>query len=241
MDIWVSETIGTFILVAFGDGVVAGVLLRRSKAENGGWLLICVAWGLAVAMAVYAVGQYSGAHINAAVTTGLAIAGVTEWKDVPQYYAGEFLGAFLGAVAVYVAYYAHWKDTSDPGAKLAVFCTGPAVRNYVANLLSEIIATFMLVTGVLYLIATPEAGAGTALFPLIVGLLVAVIGMGFGGPTGFAINPNRDLGPRIAHFVLPIPGKGGSDWAYAWIPVVGPLVGGTLAAWTFNWLFPPIA
>jgi len=238
MNIFTSETIGTAILILFGDGVVAGVLLNRSKAQNSGWIVITFGWGMAVAIAVYAVGQFSGAHINAAVTIGLAVDGLTPWRDVPQYLAGEFFGAFLGGVLVWLAYLPHWKETEDPGLKLAVFSTGPAIRNYAANLLTEIIGTFALLFGVLA-IANSE-GISSGLVALMIGLLVFAIGLSLGGPTGYAINPNRDLGPRIAHFVLPIAGKGDSDWAYAWIPVVGPIAGGILGALTYKWLFPAV-
>ena len=211
MSIFGAETIGTAILILLGDGVVAGVLLNKSKAQNAGWVVITFAWGLAVMTAVFAVGQFSGAHLNPAVTIGNAVIGNTEWGDVPAYLAGEFAGAFIGAVLVYLAYLPHWAETEDPGLKLAVFSTGPAIRNYPANLITEVIGTFVLVFGILAFLAN-EATAGDALVPLLVGLLVVVIGMSLGGPTGYAINPARDLGPRIAHALLPIAGKGPSDW-----------------------------
>jgi glycerol uptake facilitator protein len=232
-----AETIGTAILILFGDGVVAGVLLNRSKAQNAGWIVITFGWGLAVAFAVFAVGQYSGAHLNPAVTVGLAIVGSTDWSDTPKYFVGEFLGAFTGAVLVYLAYLPHWAETEDPGLKLAVFSTGPAIRNYPMNLVTEVIGTFILVFGINAFLAT-KATAGDPLFPLIVGFLVLGIGLSLGGPTGYAINPARDLGPRIAHAVLPIAGKGPSDWGYAWVPVVGPLIGGVLGAVAFNVFYP---
>jgi glycerol uptake facilitator protein len=234
MDIFLAETIGTGILIILGDGVVAGVLLARSKAQNSGWIVITMGWGLAVAIAVYAVGAISGAHLNPAVTLGFAINGVIEWGDVPVYLGGEFLGAFIGAVLVWLHYLPHWAATDDPGLKLAVFSTGPAIRNTTANLISEIIGTFVLVFGVL---AVAVAGTSAPITPLIVGFLVVAIGLSLGGPTGYAINPARDLGPRIAHAVLPIAGKGTSDWEYSWIPVVGPLVGGAIAAVAYTALF----
>jgi glycerol uptake facilitator protein len=234
MDIFLAETIGTGILIILGDGVVAGVLLARSKAQNSGWIVITMGWGLAVAIAVYAVGAISGAHINPAVTLGFAINGVIEWSDVPLYLAGEFLGAFIGAVLVWLHYLPHWAATDDPGLKLAVFSTGPAIRNTTANLISEIIGTFVLVFAVL---AVAVAGTSAPITPLIVGFLVVAIGLSLGGPTGYAINPARDLGPRIAHAVLPIAGKGTSDWEYSWIPVVGPLIGGAIAAVAYTALF----
>jgi glycerol uptake facilitator protein len=233
-----AETIGTAILIILGDGVVAGVLLNRSKAQNSGWIVITTGWALAVAVGVYAIGGLTGAHLNPAVTIGLAAIGATPWDLVPYYLVGEFLGAFIGAVIVFLHYLPHWGVTEDPGLKLAVFSTGPAVRNTTANLLSEIIGTFMLVFGVLAITAN-EIAPGLA--ALLIGFLVWSIGLSLGGPTGYAINPARDLGPRIAHAVLPIAGKGDSDWGYSWIPVVGPIIGGVLAALAFqstftNWL-----
>lgn len=239
MNIFTAEVVGTAILILFGDGVVANVLLNRSKAQNAGWIVITFGWGLAVALAVFAVFQFSGAHINPAVTIGLWSVGLVEAADVPIYLAGEFVGAFIGAVLVYLAFLPHWRDTEDPGLKLAVFSTGPAIRNYAANLVTEIIGTFILVFGVLALVNS--AGVlETGLFPLLVGLLVLAIGLSLGGPTGYAINPARDLGPRIAHAVLPIAGKGHSDWAYSWVPVVGPIVGGILGGLTYQVLFPQL-
>jgi glycerol uptake facilitator protein len=232
--IMVAETIGTAILIILGDGVVAGVLLTRSKAQNAGWIVITTGWALAVAVGVYAIGGLTGAHLNPAVTIGLASIGSTDWGLVPWYLAGEFLGAFIGAVIVWLHYLPHWSITEDPGLKLAVFSTGPAVRNMTSNLISEIIGTFMLVFGVLA-ITSNELGAGLA--ALLVGFLVWGIGLSLGGPTGYAINPARDLGPRIAHAVLPIAGKGSSDWEYSWIPVVGPIIGGVLGALAYQAFF----
>lgn len=241
MDIYLAEFVGTAILILLGDGVVAGVLLKDSKAENSGWIVITLAWGLAVAMAVYAVGRVSGAHINPAVTLGLASIGEFPWRDVPGYLIAQLLGAFVGASLVYAHYLPHWGITEDPGLKLAVFSTGPAVRNYPANFVSEFIGTFLLVFVILGIGANAGEVSGdggidlAALFstgfaPLFVGLLVVVIGLSLGGTTGYAINPARDLGPRIAHAILPIPGKGSSDWAYSWIPILGPVAGGIVGA-----------
>jgi glycerol uptake facilitator len=230
-----AEVIGTAILILLGDGVVAAVLLAQSKAQNSGWIVITFGWGMAVAMAVYAVGQFSGAHLNPAVTLGFALEGTTDWSDVPTYWGGEFVGAFVGATLVWAAYSNHWRATEDPGLKLAVFCTAPAIRNTVANIITEIIGTFLLVLGVLAIVAN-ELAPGLA--PLLVGLLVLAIGLSLGGPTGYAINPARDLGPRIMHAILPIPGKGPSDWGYAWIPVVAPLIGGALGGLAFDWWWP---
>jgi glycerol uptake facilitator protein len=237
VSIFGAEVIGTAILILLGDGVVAAVLLNHSKAQNSGWIVIAFGWGMAVAMAVFAVGQFSGAHLNPAVTLGFAAMGNTDWSDVPKYLAGEFCGAFVGATLVWAAYSNHWRETEDPGLKLAVFCTAPAIRNTVANIITEIIGTFVLVFGVLAIVANKDTVA-SGLVPLLVGLLVLAIVLSLGGPTGYAINPARDLGPRIMHAILPIPGKGPSDWSYAWIPVVAPLIGGVLGGLAFDWWYP---
>jgi glycerol uptake facilitator protein len=241
MEVYIAEFIGTMILILLGDGVVANVLLRNSKGENSGWIVITFGWGMGVAMAVYSVGWISGAHINPAVTLGLASIGAFDWAQVPGYMLAQLLGAFTGAVLVWLAYLRHWEETADPGLKLGVFCTAPAIRNTVANIITEIIGTAMLVFGVVAIVANAQQIQQASeldlapvwqigIFPLIVGLLVFAIGLSLGGPTGYAINPARDLGPRIAHAILPIAGKGGSDWSYAWIPVVAPLIGGVLGA-----------
>jgi glycerol uptake facilitator protein len=236
MSIFTAELVGTAILILFGDGVVAAVLLSHSKAQNGGWIVIALGWGMAVAIAVYAVGEFSGAHINPAVTIGLASIGEASWADVPIYILGQFAGAILGAILVWLAYLPHWEETEDPGLKLAVFCTGPAIRNYRLNFVTEVIGTFILVLGVLAIVANTGA-ADSGLTPLLVGFLVLAIGLSLGGPTGYAINPARDLGPRIVHALLPLPNKGGSDWGYAWVPGVGPLIGGAIAAGIYNVAF----
>jgi glycerol uptake facilitator protein len=236
-----NETVGTALLILLGDGVVAAVLLSKSKAQNSGWIVIAFGWGMAVMLAVYAVGQFTGAHLNPAVTLGFWINGNIEGGDVPKYLIGEFLGAFIGASLVLVAYWDHFRETEDPGLKLAVFSTGPAIRNYPMNLITEIIGTFVLVFGVLVIVANVGGKtviAGPGITALLVGLLVFAIGLSLGGPTGYAINPARDLGPRIIHFLLPVPGKGPSDWAYAWVPVVGPLLGGALGGALFHWWYP---
>jgi glycerol uptake facilitator protein len=235
MEIFTAELIGTALLIILGDGVVAGVLLAKSKAQNSGWIVITAGWAFAVAIAVYAVGGISGAHINPAVTIGQLVIGGISLNDALLYWAGQFLGAFLGAVVVYFHYLPHWRETEDPGLKLAVFSTGPAIRHPVSNTVSEIIGTFILVFGV-SAILQPNNEVG-ALGALLVGFLVFGIGLSLGGPTGYAINPARDLGPRIAHAVLPIAGKGSSDWEYSWVPVVGPLIGGVLGALAFQALF----
>ncbi|CAN5412851.1 MIP/aquaporin family protein [soil metagenome] len=236
-NIFVAEMIGTAILILLGDGVVANVLLKDSKGEGSGWIVITAGWAFAVAIGVYAAGVFSGAHINPAVTIGFAVGDLTPWGDVPQYLAGQFAGAFLGAVLVYLAYSNHWAATEDPGLKLAVFSTGPARRDTGPNFITEVIGTAMLLIGVLAIVGTTglaAEGLGTGLNPLLIGLLVWGIGLSLGGPTGYAINPARDLGPRIAHAVLPIPGKGDSDWDYAWIPVVAPIVGGIIGVLIWN-------
>ncbi|MBB6118673.1 MIP/aquaporin family protein [Nocardiopsis algeriensis] len=244
MTVYLAEFVGTAILILLGGGVVAGVSLARSKALDGGWIVVTLGWGMAVAVAVYVVGAVSGAHINPAVTLGLASIGEFDWALVPGYMAAQVLGAFTGAVLVYLAYLAHWEETEDPGAKLGVFSTSPAVRSPAANFTTEAVGTAMLVLGVLGIGANSEhvsqggvdlAGLfSSGISPLLVGLLVLAIGLSLGGPTGYAINPARDLGPRIAHALLPIPGKGSSDWGYAWIPVVAPLTGGVIGAWIWN-------
>ncbi|MDA1028876.1 MAG: aquaporin family protein [Bacteroidetes bacterium] len=225
---FIAEIIGTAILVLLGDGVVANVVLNKTKGNNSGWIVITVGWGLAVFAAVFIVGPISGAHLNPAVTLGLAYAGNFSWDLVPGYIAAQMIGAFIGAVLVWLHYHPHFAATADKGSKLAVFCTAPAIRTSKWNLVSEFLGTFVLVYGVLH-ISSPEVGLG-ALDALPVGLLVLVIGIGLGGSTGYGINPARDLGPRIAHYLLPIAGKGDSDWSYAWVPVVGPILGGLAAA-----------
>jgi glycerol uptake facilitator protein len=244
-----GEMVGTAILILFGDGVVAATLLARSKAQNAGWIVIATGWGFAVALAVYMVAQFTGALLNPAVTLGFAVTDVIEWGDVPYFILGQFAGAMIGAILVYLAYLPHWRETDDPGLKLAVFCTGPAIRNYTQNLITEIIGTFILVYGVLALVyhfgaqnitsSSLQGALSTSFVPLLVGILVWAIGLSLGGPTGYAINPARDLGPRIIHAVLPIAGKGESDWEYAWVPVVGPIIGGILGALVYQATFPP--
>jgi glycerol uptake facilitator protein len=234
-----AEIIGTAILILLGDGVVAAVLLNHSKAQNSGWIVITFGWGMAVMVAVYVVGQFSGAHLNPAVTVGIWITGGIDFGDAIKYFIGEFVGAMLGAALVFLAYYQHFAATEDPGLKLAVFSTGPAIRNPAWNLVTEILGTMILLVGVLGITDPGNKGVGTAqLGGLLVGLLVLGIGLSLGGPTGYAINPARDLGPRIMHAILPIPGKGPSDWGYAWIPVVGPLIGGAIGAIIYNVAWP---
>jgi glycerol uptake facilitator protein len=249
MSPYLAEFIGTAILIILGDGVVANVVLSRTKGQNSGWIVIAMGWGMAVFVAVFCVSRYSGAHINPAVTLALAVAGkfddkMRNWGDVPVYILCQMIGAFVGAVIVYLTYRPHFAVSEEPNLKLAVFCTGPAIRSYTDNFLCEVVGTFMLVLPI-FLITAPkfvigaepqpgkpiEVGLG-ALGALPVALLVLAIGLSLGGPTGYAINPARDLGPRLAHAVLPIPGKRDPDWGYAWIPVVAPIIGGILAALT---------
>jgi glycerol uptake facilitator protein len=245
MQSYLAELLGTMILVLLGDGVVANVLLQRSKGQNSGWIVITTGWGVAVAIAVYAVGRISGAHLNPAVTIALATIGSFSWAQVPGYIAAQMIGAFLGAVLVWLAYLPHWRETPDPGAKLGIFCTGPAIRSTGPNLITEIIGTAVLMFGILAIAANAQTLArpgdvdlsvvfSRGLQPLLVGVLVLGIGLSLGGPTGYAINPARDLGPRLAHAILPIPGKGSSDWGYAWIPVVGPIIGGIAGAGLYS-------
>ena len=226
------EFIGTAVLVLFGDGVVASNVLKKSKGENGGWVVVTIAWGLAVMLGVFIAGPYSGAHLNPAVTLGLAAAGTFPWSLAVPYIVAQMLGGFVGAVLVYAFYKDHYDATDDPALKLATFCTAPAIRNYGRNLFSEVLGTFVLVFVILALATegnTPEMGMGAiGAFP--VSMLIVALGMSLGGTTGYAINPARDLSPRVAHALLPIKGKGPSDWAYSWVPVAGPVVGGMLAA-----------
>jgi glycerol uptake facilitator protein len=244
MNIFIGEVIGTMILILLGDGVVANVVLNKNKGEGGGWIVITAGWGFAVAMGVYAVGWVTGAHLNPAVTLGLIAIGGTTPAGAPvasyvvHYIAGEFIGAFLGAVLVWLAYYKHFEATDNADLKLAVFCTAPAIRNTTWNLITEIIGTMMLLWGVLG-ITNANNGLGSGFGPYAIGILVFAIGLSLGGPTGYAINPARDLGPRIAHFLLPIPGKRDSDWGYSWIPVVGPIIGGILGAVLWQFVFLP--
>jgi glycerol uptake facilitator protein len=228
MEAYLGELLGTFLLMLLGNGVVANVVLNKTKGSDSGWIVITWGWGMAVFIAVFTVGSISGAHINPAVTIGLASVGKFAWNLVPGYIIAQMIGAFLGTSVVWLMYKDHYDATEDGAAKRATFCTAPEIRNTVTNLTSEIVGTFVLVLAVLY-IAEPEVGLG-ALSALPVGLLVLGIGISLGGTTGYAINPARDLAPRIAHALLPIKNKADGDWGYSWIPVVGPVVGGLIAA-----------
>ncbi|HMU09229.1 MAG TPA: MIP/aquaporin family protein [Ferruginibacter sp.] len=232
MNNFLFELIGTAFLILLGDGVVANVVLNKTKGKNGGWIVITFGWAMAVFVGVYISAAQSGAHLNPAVSIGLATAGKFDWANVPLYIAGQFAGAMTGALLVWLAYKKHFDETTDADAKLAVFCNSPAIRNTVSNLTTEIIGTFALVFGIFF-ITGADAGL-RSLDALPVALLILGIGLSLGGPTGYAINPARDLGPRIMHFILPIKDKRDSDWSYSWIPVVGPIVGGLIAAIVFK-------
>ena len=223
-----AEFVGTAILMILGDGVVANVVLQKTKGQNGGWIVITFGWAMAVFVGVFSVANVSGAHLNPAVTLALAIVGKFPWADLPMYFIAQLAGAFTGAIFVWLVYRRHFEATESTDLKLAVFCTGPAIRNRLDNLVSETVATFVFMLGVLFIVS-PQSSLG-ALDALPVALLVLAIGLSLGGSTGYAINPARDIGPRLAHSILPIKGKGHSDWGYAWVPIVGPLIGGALAA-----------
>ena len=242
MNVYLAELLGTAILILLGNGVVANVVLDRTKGHGAGWIVICAGWGFAVYTAVLCVGETSGAHINPAVTLGVALAGRFAWDQVPGYIAAQMVGAFVGAVVVYLFYMKHYEATADADGKLATFSTNPNIRHFGLNLLCEAVATFVLVYAVLLISDPSFAWAATGVAASVpvglgsigavrVGLVVFAIGLSLGGTTGYAINPARDLGPRLAHAVLPIAGKRDSDWGYAAVPVVGPLIGAALAAW----------
>lgn len=222
-----SEFLGTLILILLGDGVVAAVSLNKSKAQGAGWIVITLGWGAAVTIAVYVAGFMGPAHLNPAVTLGMAMAGNFEWSLVAPFIIAQVVGGIVGAVLVWITYLPHWEETKDEAAILGTFATGPAVRNLVSNTVTEIIGTFVLVFA---LLAFSQHTFSDGLNPLVVGVLILSIGLSLGGPTGYAINPARDLGPRIAHQILPIKNKGGSDWGYALVPIIGPMIGGAIAA-----------
>lgn len=245
MKIYLAEIIGTMILLILGDGVVANVLLTKSKGQNGGWMVITTGWAMAVIIAVFCVGRISGAHLNPAVTIALATVGSFPWTLVPGYLLAQIVGAFLGAVVVWLVYLPHWSETNDEALKLAVFCTAPAIRHPVHNFISEAISTAIFMFGVLAIganaqkLTTPNGIDLSVVFsqgiqPILVGFLVWGIGLSLGGPTGYAINPARDLGPRLAYAVLPIAGKSKYDWGYFWVPVFAPIIGGVIGAVLFT-------
>ncbi|MBU5439264.1 aquaporin family protein [Tissierella sp. MSJ-40] len=232
MGMYVAEFLGTLILILFGSGVVANVSLAKSKAKDGGWIVVTAAWGFGVAVAAYTTGWVSGAHLNPALTIGFAAIGKIPWSLVPGYIVAQILGAMGGATLVFLAFKDHFAETDNADAKLGIFCTSPAIRNYKWNIVTEIIGTAILVLGILGI--NHENNAVGALGALLAGILVWAIGLSLGGPTGYAINPARDLGPRIAHALLPIPGKRDSDWEYAFVPIIGPIVGGLLGAFIYQ-------
>ncbi|WP_423188501.1 MIP/aquaporin family protein [Alkalibacterium sp. f15] len=225
-----GEFFGTMILILLGDGAVAAAVLKRTKSNNGGWLMITIGWGLAVTIGIYAASWLSPAHINPAVTLGMAVAGKIGWNLVIPYIFAQVVGAFAGAVLVWLNYIPHFGATDDESAILAVFSTGPAIKGSKWNLLSETIATTVLV---FVLLAFTLGEFTEGVLPVVIGLLIVAIGISLGGTTGYAINPARDLGPRIAHQLLPIANKGSSEWEYSWIPIIGPFIGGTLGALIF--------
>lgn len=227
MTTFIAELLGTAILVIIGNGVVANVVLPKTKGNGGGLLAICFGWGLAVFIAVYITGSVSGAHLNGAVTIALATAGKFPWQDVPLYLAAQLLGAMLGGFFVWTIYREHLNESEDAAMKLASFCTAPSISNPLQNLFTEIFATTIFILGVLFITKADHSLGSLDALP--VGLLVMGVGLGLGGPTGWAINPARDLGPRIMHALLPIKNKGGSNWAYSWIPVLGPIIGALIA------------
>lgn len=243
MNVYLAEFVGTAMLILLGNGVVANVVLAKTKSHGGGWIVITLGWALGVAFAVYSVGRISGGHINPAVTVALASIGAFQWHLVPGYLGAQVAGGVFGGVLVYLSFLAHWAETDNRDGILACFCTSPAMRRFGPAMITECIGTFVLIFGVLA-IGKVALGAGevdqawttavgTYFGPLLVGLLVLSIGISLGGPTGYAINPARDLGPRLAHAILPVPGKRDADWAYAWVPVVAPIVGGVAGAKVF--------
>ena len=244
MSPFTAELLGTALLILLGDGVVANVVLKQTKGNGGGLIAITTGWAFAVAVSVYAFGDFSGGHFNPAVTVAMASLGKLAWTAVPTYIAAQMLGAIIGATLVWLMYLPHWAVTESKADKLGVFCNSPAIPHTVGNLLAEIIGTAVLVLGVMAILSpanlVPNSGFDKGFAPALVGMLVWSIGLSLGGPTGYAINPARDLGPRLAHFVLPIPGKGGADWSYAWIPVVGPIIGGIVGALVYKALWPVV-
>lgn len=231
---YIAEFIGTAILVLLGDGVVANVCLRKTKGNGSGWIVITTGWALAVAIPVFIFGDISGAHFNPAVTLGMATIGSLPWADVLPYIVAQMLGGIVGACLVYLAYLPHFREETDKGAILGTFATAPAIKSTAANFITEFIATFCLLFFIIGVGNTKMAGG---INPIVVGMIIWVLGLTLGGPTGYALNPARDLGPRIAHAFLPIPNKGDSDWGYSWVPVVAPICGGIVACLLANAIF----
>ncbi len=239
MNIFWGELIGTLLLILLGNGVVANVLLAKSKGFNSGWIVISAGWGFAVGIAVYVTGWASGAHINPAITLGFCLAGKTAWNLMPLYVFSQMLGSMLGAYLVYLTYFPHWEKTTDRNAKLMCFATLPAIKNYRWNFVAEVIGTAVLLIGVLGIINSHNQIA-SGMGPYAIGILVFSIGLSLGGPTGYAINPARDLGPRIVHALLPFSKKGDSNWSYSWIPILAPLVGGAVGTLLYQFLIAPL-
>jgi glycerol uptake facilitator protein len=229
-----GEVVGTAILIYLGGSVCAGAVLKKSFAYNAGWFAIQFAWGLAVTLAIFTVGKYSGAHLNPVITLVFAFSGTFPWEQVPGYMIAQLLGTMIGAAGVFLQFLPHWKETKDPNAILGVFATSPAIQHTFSNILSEILATFILVLGILSIGANKFT---EGLHPIAVGFLIITLGLSLGGSTGAALNPARDLGPRIMHCLLPIPGKGHSNWRYAWIPIAGPILGGFMGGFFYNSVF----
>lgn len=238
---YMGEFVGTAMLIGLGHGINANLDLNKTKGANTGWLMMAFGWGFTVALCIYAVGRVCEAHINPAVTIAMAASGNFDWALVPGYIAAQFAGAFVGALLMSAVYWSHFGATKDADKIRGVFATGPAIPNPVTNVLAEAVGTFFLVFGILSIVANTDAAhesthslLSAGINPLLIGLLVAVIGLGMGGPTGFAINPARDLGPRIVHAILPLPNKSHSNWGYAWVPVVGPIIGGIIGGLLFT-------
>ncbi|EJT6150189.1 TPA: aquaporin family protein [Clostridium perfringens] len=231
---FLAELFGTALLILLGDGVVANIALKKTKGNSADLIVVTVGWAIAVAIPVYIFSRVSGAVFNPAVTIALGITGGLAWNQVVVFCIAQFIGAFIGAVLVYLTYYTHFESTEDHDAKLGTFCTIPAIRNYKWNFFTEFIGTFVLMFGIL---GFGDAKMVDGIMPIAVGLLILVIGVSLGGPTGYAINPARDFSPRLAHFLLPMKNKGGSDWAYAWIPIVGPILGAIAGAIVYTNIF----
>lgn len=231
---FMAELIGTMILILLGDGVVANVVLKKNKGEGSGWIVITTGWALAVAIPVFLFASVSGAVFNPAVTIALAVTGGLPWSEVPIFIIAQLIGAFIGAVLVFLTYYKHFEATEDKDSKLGTFCTMPAIRDKRWNFITEFIGTFILMFGI---VGLGKVTMANGISPIAVGLLIWVIGLSLGGPTGYAINPARDLAPRFAHFVLPIPNKRDSDWSYAWIPIVAPICGAICGALAYVLIF----
>ncbi|MDO4534970.1 MAG: MIP/aquaporin family protein [Clostridium perfringens] len=231
---FMAELIGTMILILLGDGVVANVVLKKNKGEGSGWMVITTGWALAVAVPVFLFASVSGAQFNPAVTIALAVTGSLPWSEVPLYIIAQLIGAFIGAILVFLSYYKHFEETEDKDSKLGTFCTMPAIRDKKWNFITEFIGTFILM---FVIVGLGKVDLVNGISPIAVGLLIWVIGLSLGGPTGYAINPARDLAPRFAHFILPIPNKRDSDWSYAWVPIIAPILGAVAGALTYVMIF----